>query len=1658
MKTFNNFLVILVALLSLIGCRDGDNRILGSSSSTKLVDIRISPEPLTVKGGEGLILHKNLTQPFVAVGIYSDGTVKNLTDSVNWSTDTETDEPLIEKGLFTPTQSGDVVIKAEFEGHISNQVTITVTDLEPEANSFKVTPNKATLAKGEPLQLNATLSYSDGTFANVGPWVTWDSNNSLLIYLDETGLVKGIDAGTATVNASYNYNQGQIEFQQSVTITVTNEHLTEVQLEPGKVTIARQQPSQLTAKAIIENEAGEISRVKDVTEFMAWSTNNPSIVKIADKGLIIGARQGRADVYAKLFDLNSSNKVIVDVTSVSLTELRVSPSSIEIPQGLSLDVDVTAIFSNGTAVNLSNITDLPLVAWTADSNNASITSSGRVFANQLGSMEAHAFYEGFKSNPLEVNVIESSLQSLDIIPRNVTMMAGETRELTVFAKYSNLDTQEVTNQVTWVTPLPEGVSIQNGKLLAEQELASASITAQFGGESATASIDVEQKVVPLTIQLTSNRKNNEVIVDTSSLQLTATIFDGNNQAIATPNNVTWAVKEGAQYISVDDTGRVTGVEVNSSANASVTATLNGVTSDPLSINVVDKELEKVSLSPATSTLRVNERQKLEATAIYEGGYQVELDSTYNMSFHSDNNNSVQFDLSTYELIGVQESKAFFDINVEFNNRESNSVSVNVTNPVLTRITVEAVDPNATAIAGLPFGLKALASFNGGNTTEVKEVYWDIVISTNDQAYVTHDGKLFADADDRVEVQAVFGGLVSENVYPVQFSNVTENELMGITVEPSNIQLAAYHNTQELTIKGTYSNGITRELPASPKIVFTPPTDSGLAFEPNNEDRYSISATNALTDANVNVTYTTEDGRTYDQEITVNVSDAPVEEIVISMAGGLVSDLPVNVSKQLNAFVTYKDNSAAVSMTESVVWRSSSNNISITRDGVIKGLSPTNSVEIWAELEGEKSDSIIVDITEAELQSLVFGIEGHYGNSENQNSISAYVGSAALTPVVRATYSDTSSLVVNNSDLEFMFEIPSQSAVTVADAGTDSANLRVDSSSASSVKVKVELDDIESDWLTINIQDAIVEQVKIKAGADDLSNDNFNELNTAITLPLGTETVIQAYGLYSGVNVDENDFSNWQKLDNSNVRFTVEAPASISYQNGVAELNAGRNDSQSTQSTLGLEATYTSPQSHGTVVHSDTVDVTLTDATLLRIDLTTQDGSDSIDSMALGNTKQLKVVGHYSDESTVDLTSSADISYTVSGNAVSVSNGGQGEGAKGLLTTIGVSTTEMTVQATVGNSSGTITIREVTDRVLAAVKWDIQQQLNTMPLKGGILLKAIEVYSDGYEAAVTDFSAYSVHSSHSSLIDSDGDVLYSNAISEDIVTVHLTHQNTMISAPPLQVSLLENIPGLDLDFYLDYVEANGPYDNVTTDLKYNINVGSQIDTNRSEFGATLKSLDISSASFRTEFIEGGGYDFIGNFEGLNYSLVNGSTTYSGSQFYDNESTFGGGIKDLSTLSSYALATKVLYVKAKIFFNDGYVLAKESLSLLPTYYSGEGYFSYDFFSGPLPVSYSITNNFCSYYNLNFVTEADEAEIYRINRTGNPYFLNYTLGDPEELYYSTYVPSGEHPIVEIKKVSDENHTFYADENYFLSKSGNIICRTKKGVNNPLSSSVIK
>ena len=145
----------------------------------------------------------------------------------------------------------------------------------------------------------------------------------------------------------------------------------------------------------------------DLTTAATWKINDDSIATVGHsegkEGLLRGKAVGTATLWAELEGIRSPN-VQVEVIDAGLDRLSVSPDSVELSPGDEVQLQAWARFSDGSEGEVST-----QVQWSvADTNIATLDSSGLLHAENEGETQVHASWEGLDSGPVTVVVEESS--------------------------------------------------------------------------------------------------------------------------------------------------------------------------------------------------------------------------------------------------------------------------------------------------------------------------------------------------------------------------------------------------------------------------------------------------------------------------------------------------------------------------------------------------------------------------------------------------------------------------------------------------------------------------------------------------------------------------------------------------------------------------------------------------------------------------------------------------------------------------------------------------------------------------------------------------------------------------------------------------------------------------------------------------------------------------------------------------------------------------------------------------------------------------------------------------------------------------------------------------------------------------------------------------
>jgi hypothetical protein len=154
------------------------------------------------------------TQPFAATGTYSDGSQKNLTNSVTWSSSASSVASMTAAGVATGHKLGTAMITATASG-IAGSTALTVSGLLLLA----VTPANPVILKGTTQQFNATaiLVGQQTHTQDLTSQVTWSASPASTATVSVTGVATGVAAGSATIKAALRTYSGSAVLNVSST-------------------------------------------------------------------------------------------------------------------------------------------------------------------------------------------------------------------------------------------------------------------------------------------------------------------------------------------------------------------------------------------------------------------------------------------------------------------------------------------------------------------------------------------------------------------------------------------------------------------------------------------------------------------------------------------------------------------------------------------------------------------------------------------------------------------------------------------------------------------------------------------------------------------------------------------------------------------------------------------------------------------------------------------------------------------------------------------------------------------------------------------------------------------------------------------------------------------------------------------------------------------------------------------------------------------------------------------------------------------------------------------------------------------------------------------------------------------------------------------------
>lgn len=826
-------------------------------SAAILTGIALSPSSPSVPLGA--------TQQFTATGTFSDGTTRDVTTTVNWSSSQASVATVTASGMLTAIAQGTATITAT-SGVVSTNVSVTVN--AATLTAIALSPSSPSVPLGATQQFTATGTFSDATTHDVTATVTWSSSASAVATVSTSGMVTAAAQGTATIMAS----SGNVSGTASVTVDAAT--LTAIAISPASPSVPLGATQQFTATGTWSDGS-----TQDLTSTVTWNSSDTAVAAISNGGLLTAVKQGSAVLTAQSGSVGGN--VTITVSAAALVSISVVPGSASVAMGETSQFAANGVFSDGSMQDLS-----ALVTWNSSDNTvATVSNSGLAKGVATGSATISALYNSI-SGSASFAVTQEQLTSASISPDLPSVPAGGLQQFVLTGTFSNGATQDLTG-VTWTSSDPTIATIDQNGLAHGLAAGQVTITGAVGDINDATTL----YVTAATLESITITPNNTTIAKGTNQQftVTGTFSDGSTQDLTAAVSWTSSVPGVA---SINDAGLATGVDAGS---ATITAT-SGTLSSTASLNVTGAVLASISVTPAMPSIGIGGTVPFTATGTYNDGTAEDLTTTVTWT-------SSSATIATISNTGLATAISAGPTNITATyGNVSGSTTFTVTAATLQAVTIVPANPTIAQRAKLQF--TAMGTFSDGTQHKMSGVSW--ASSLPRVASVNGSGLARSKKAGQATIRATVSGVRGQTTL-----TVTSAALTSIVINPVSPVIAA-GTTQQFTVTGNFNDGTTADLTAS------------VRWQTSNYLVATISASGLATGAGPGTATISATFSGLTATATLTVTSATLQSIVITPATPTIS---LGGTQQFVATGTFSDGSNQV-VTNLVQWTSSNASVAV----------------------------------------------------------------------------------------------------------------------------------------------------------------------------------------------------------------------------------------------------------------------------------------------------------------------------------------------------------------------------------------------------------------------------------------------------------------------------------------------------------------------------------------------------------------------------------------------------------------------------------------------------------------------------------------------------------------------------------------------------------
>ena len=434
-----------------------------------------------------------------------------------------------------------------------------------EVFALTVSPESTFVETDEAVQLSAEAQLANGAMSQAEP-LTWAADGG---QVSTDGAFVAAEEGRYTVRAAA--NNGVVS-AALVVVKRKTPVIIGISVTPATVTLAPGAPQQFHIQGALST--GGTSGA-DVVWSAAGGTINSGGLYVA------GSRPGTYSIIARLQQGTAADTSIVTISSLTVTQVIVSPGSATVAPGSALRFSATAKRSDGSTAP---------VTPTWEATGGSVNSSG-VFAAgaTTGAYRVIATVAGVADTaPVVIKQSTATLNSIVLNPSSSSVAGGQARDFTVTASWS--DGSTTVPPITWTAA--GGTMAAGGRYTAGTVAGTYTVIAAANGKADTAAVTVTSPVLK-SIAVSPGSGS---VLPGQALQFSVTgaLSDGSSNVPA----VTWSAGSG----TITTAGLYTAATTAGTFNVIATAVGGLADTAYVTVSLVPVTLTSLTVVPATATL------------------------------------------------------------------------------------------------------------------------------------------------------------------------------------------------------------------------------------------------------------------------------------------------------------------------------------------------------------------------------------------------------------------------------------------------------------------------------------------------------------------------------------------------------------------------------------------------------------------------------------------------------------------------------------------------------------------------------------------------------------------------------------------------------------------------------------------------------------------------------------------------------------------------------------------------------------------------------------------------------------------------------------------------------------------------------------------------